>query len=886
MRDPSLRQSKILLIDNEAEVVGLLRLILEQDGYREIKSTTDPLEAIRLFEEFQPDLVVLDLMMPRLSGLQLIAQLRAIIPAQTYLPILVVTGASTSETRREALALGASDFVAKPFDVTEIIARIGNLLETRFLHLQPLQEAKRFLQSTLDALSAHIAILDERGTIIAVNATWNRFACEHHLMDNRGVVGANYLQLCDEASGSFSEEAAAVACGIRAVMAGQNDEFCLEYPCHSLQEQCWLMVRVTRFGGESPVRAVVAHENITERKRTEEALRASEANMAAAQRIAHFASWEMDLTNANDVDANPLRWSDEMFRIAGYEPGAVKVSNELFFCLVPEEEHELIRQAVAGAIRERREYSIVHRLIRPNAEERIVHERAQISFDEKTAQPLKMVGTVQDITEQRRAEESIRLQAHMLDSVGEAVIATDPGGQITYANRFAGELYGWAPAEIIGQNIRDVTVPQTTHEQAEQIMAQLQRGGNWSGEFLVRHRNGREFPASVTNTPLRDPRGSVIGIVGISSDITLRKQAERELLESERRFSDMLRHLELVSMMLDQEGRITYCNDYLLRLTGWQREEVIGRKWVELFLPPELVDGLQGVYSALLDNQPSAWHHENEILTRSGERLLVAWNNTVLRSASGEIIGVASIGEDITKRKQAEAELALSRQTLRGILDHIPQRVFWKDRHSVYLGCNHAFALDMGFGDPGEVIGKTDFDGAWKRVAELYQADDRSVMDLDAPKFSFEEPSAAPDGRPLWLRTSKIPLHDQQGRVTGVLGTYEDVTEHKLAKLEIERLNADLEQRVAQRTKDLLVATREAERANRAKGEFLSRMSHELRTPLNAILGFGQLLEMEGRDPEEAHDIAEIMKAGRNLLGLVDKLLDISLAEPGDGIPR
>ena len=117
-------------------------------------------------------------------------------------------------------------------------------------------------------------------------------------------------------------------------------------------------------------------EDIARREAAEEALRAREATMAAAQRIAHFASWELDLTST-DTDANPLRWSDEMFRIAGYEPGAVEVSNELFFSAVPGEEHEAIRQAVAGAIREHGLYSIVHRLIRPSGEERIVHEAAQ-----------------------------------------------------------------------------------------------------------------------------------------------------------------------------------------------------------------------------------------------------------------------------------------------------------------------------------------------------------------------------------------------------------------------------------------------------------------------------------------------------------------------------
>src|SRR6267142_114159 len=132
--------------------------------------------------------------------------------------------------------------------------------------------------------------------------------------------------------------------------------------------------------------------------------------------------------------------------------------------------------------------------------------------------------------------------------------------------------------------------------------------------------------------------------------------ANDQLRESERRFSDMLGKVELVSLMLDKEARITYCNDYLLRLTGWNREEVLGRDWFELFIPPDL-DAMKKVFSDLIADLPEAWHHENEILTRAGARRLIRWNNSVLRSVSGEVIGTASIGEDITEQKQAEIRI-------------------------------------------------------------------------------------------------------------------------------------------------------------------------------------------------------------------------------------
>jgi len=178
----------------------------------------------------------------------------------------------------------------------------------------------------------------------------------------------------------------------------------------------------------------------------------------------------------------------------------------------------------------------------------------------------------------------------------------------------------------------------------------------------LRGSNGKALWVQTDRVPVLDKDGKVTGLVVMAQDISERKQAEEELRESERRFSDMLGNLELVSLMLDRDARITYCNDYLLRLTGWQRAEVIGRDWFELFVPPELVGELQGVHSALLADQPAAWHHEHEIVTRSGARRFIRWNNSVLRSASGDVIGTASVGEDITERERLEAQLLQSQK--------------------------------------------------------------------------------------------------------------------------------------------------------------------------------------------------------------------------------
>ncbi len=115
---------------------------------------------------------------------------------------------------------------------------------------------------------------------------------------------------------------------------------------------------------------------------------------------------------------------------------------------------------------------------------------------------------------------------------------------------------------------------------------------------------------------------------------------------------------------------------------------------------------------------------------------------------------------------------------LHEIIECAPIRIFWKDRESRYLGCNTLFARDAGAESPAGVVGRTDFDLAWRDQAEMYRADDRQVMESGVPKIGYGERQDSAAGA-IWLRTSKVPLRDADGQACGVLGIYEDVTEQQ-----------------------------------------------------------------------------------------------------------
>jgi PAS domain S-box-containing protein len=205
------------------------------------------------------------------------------------------------------------------------------------------------------------------------------------------------------------------------------------------------------------------------------------------------------------------------------------------------------------------------------------------------------------------------------------------------------------------------------------------------------------------------------------------------------------------------------------RFAPW-REEALKRGYVSgIALPILLNEEVLGALTIYAEDAEAFDYAEVQLLTELSNN--VAYGIQALRTKA--------------ERKRAEDELYQSRQMLQCILDTIPQRVFWKDRNISYLGCNKAFAIDAGLKDPAEIIGKNDYELAWRETAERYRADDKLVMEQETPRLTFDEPQNRPDGSLLWLRSNKLPLRNREGNVIGVLGTYEDITERKRVKAQL-----------------------------------------------------------------------------------------------------
>ncbi len=292
-----------------------------------------------------------------------------------------------------------------------------------------------------------------------------------------------------------------------------------------------------------------------------------------------------------------------------------------------------------------------------------------------------------------------------------------------------------------------------------------------------------------------------------------------------------------------------------------------GRPTLQVWLSRVHPDDLERVNHALesyLAKQQAYFHVLHRVRNQRGDYLWLLCRAIVLWDEQGKPVRMVGSFADFTAQKQAEQALRDKEAFLRLIIDHIPHIIFWKDRQSVFLGCNQKLAVMAGKKSPDEVVGKTDYDMVWHEEAATFQAKDRELMDAGQPLYHFMEELQAHDGSRIWLETNKIPLYNESGQIIGILGVSEDVTQRRLAEIALQQ------------------AKEAAEVANQAKSAFLANMSHELRTPLNGVLGFAQVLERDSNlNQKQLEHVSVIRRCGDYLLTLINDILDLSKIEAG-----
>lgn len=494
-----------------------------------------------------------------------------------------------------------------------------------------------------------------------------------------------------------------------------------------------------------------------------------------------------------------------------------------------------------------------------------------------------------EVAERKKAEEKLAYQASLIESINDAIVATDAQYNITAWNSTAESIYGWTADEVIGKSGTEILQTKFPEADAENFRRMITEWGKWRGEVTHAHKDGRKIPIEVASIVLHDPEGNVSGYLSVNRDITERKQTEekihklnaeleqrviertKQLQESEEKFSKaFLASPAGVSINSIPDGRYINVNEALAKLTGYSQEELLGHSSDELGLV-DTTDRIKIQEAA--SKSGFADNIEIQIHTKSNQVVHVL--TSVQKIEIGGKACMLSVNYDITKRKYAEAEVQRlnsdlqQRQTalseanslLQTLMDNMPDHIYFKDTGSRFIRNSRSQAGQMGINDPAKVIGKTDFDFFPKEHAQRSFNEEQELMKSEQPLMDIEEYVVWPDGHVTWVSTTKMPLRDADNKIIGTFGISRDITERKKAEEELLRSNMQLE-----------VANKELE-------AFSYSVSHDLRAPLRTIDGFSQAVMEDYGDilPEEGRsDLTRVRKAAQYMAQLIDDMLNLS----------
>lgn len=234
------------------------------------------------------------------------------------------------------------------------------------------------------------------------------------------------------------------------------------------------------------------------------------------------------------------------------------------------------------------------------------------------------------------------------------------------------------------------------------------------------------------------------------------------------------------------QNRITDANKAALTMFGYDSLNEVRDKPIDELIAPAARENMQRHIQGVLNGSLPDELYESIGLRQDGTEFPFLIASRQVELADGAV--TFSFFIDITERKQYEQRITSSNELLRSVLETAPIRIFWKDTCLRYLGCNTLFAHDAGMQNPEQLIGKDDEQMTWYEQASLYRADDQRVIETGLPRLNYEEPQTTPDGKQIWLRTSKAPLRNANGEVIGVLGLYDDITQQKAIEEQIRHL--------------------------------------------------------------------------------------------------
>ena len=491
-------------------------------------------------------------------------------------------------------------------------------------------------------------------------------------------------------------------------------------------------------------------------------------------------------------------------RITGYEQEDFKKDAKLLFKMIHQDDRPAFDEHLRFARKSKSHTEEEFRIIRKDRKTRWVSSCSQPVYDAE-GQYAGLLTSSRDVTDSRNNDDVFRESENryrmLAENMNDVIWTMDKTFQLTYISPSVLQLLGYTVEEAIDQNLRDSLTSTSFQKFNEVWSAEMSQERSektiqnhpLSLQLEYRCKDGSTVWAESRITPLRNEDKKVVEILGISRDITELKQTQENLMAHARKLQQIETPLKALlnastesTVLLDTDGKVLYANEATARSLGTDLETLLKKRDINEFIPPETA-AKRRKYILQVQKTGKPVHFQDELLGRTISNSIYP-----VVGEDGKATQLAVLGKDITDRQIAEStafenslKLVETERQLNLIVDATPVRIYWKDKFSVYLGCNRPFAQDAGRDKPEDLIGDVDQHMAWSEQADRIREDDLAVMNGKQSKINCEELQATPDGKQIWLRTTKIPLTDADGRTIGVIGTYDDITEQKKTKEEL-----------------------------------------------------------------------------------------------------
>jgi PAS domain S-box-containing protein len=392
-----------------------------------------------------------------------------------------------------------------------------------------------------------------------------------------------------------------------------------------------------------------------------------------------------------------------------------------------------------------------------------------------------------------RLEQKYELLRTLIDSLPDRIFIKNRQSRFLVNNLAHVQALGATyQDEVLGKSDLEIFQAELARQYYEDDQSMMQSGQPLNREEpVVNPRTGEKRWLQTTKVPLRDKQGAVVGLIGISRDITERKQAVEALQESQELNHSLLEQLPIGIFRKDREGRFILVNSEFCRTKGMKAEEFLGKTPMEVAAIEAAKQGNMGLATKYATTGME--HHERimqtgkpieldeEYAKADGTKQFLHAIKLPVFGPDGKIIGTQGVQFDITERKQAEEALARERLLLRTLIDNVPDCIYAKDTTGRKTMANPADLKNLKCKTEAEAIGKSDFDLFPKEDAEKFWADDQRVLQ-GQPVLKREEFFLDEKGQKHWLLTSKLPICDQNGKIIGLVGIGRDITSGKLAE--------------------------------------------------------------------------------------------------------